>query len=453
MQRHCLAPLFLICSLYTAAGTAQTFNEDTEPTRSIADTWPSSAGTVLPVSSNIADGGPDPAAGPLPSDATVVVATINFETISQTFVPSTIPQYATVSETTTITSTNSFNDPITLVVGSGGVAWVPFSLLDDAPQVPHPTIPPKIDGQPGNDFQGPGPSTTGAGSSTGHHTDQQPSGLSSFSTQDPEPTASGDGDGGTMPNVSSGSWLSETTDPGRSDFSADGPSATEPASWPSATGDSTGTPSQNGPSDFGPSTSGLSASGDFTDGPSDTGAPDTWSSTTGPTASESSASGETGRPSVSEDLTSRSQGSDPQSTDWELPESTTNAPRPSSSQFSGPGPSETTNNVLSTNGPGPSSSQPPGPSTGEPNPTQPPNTESSPGVTQGPDETNAPQTTRAPDIFSTSAPITIITQNGTVATFSKETYSEFANLESTTTITTSATVTDNDGTTHETSFP
>lgn len=71
------------------------------------------------------------------------------------------------SSKTTITSTNSFNDPVTLIIGSGGVAWVPFSPFAGAPQVLELSIPRKIDGQPVTGFGGPEPSTNGPVPSAG----------------------------------------------------------------------------------------------------------------------------------------------------------------------------------------------------------------------------------------------------------------------------------------------
>lgn len=73
----------------------------------------------------------------------MVRATIKSEVVRVTFIPSTLPKYVSLSSQTTINSTKSGEKPVTLVVGPGGVAWVPFRPVSDAPHVPAPSQPPE----------------------------------------------------------------------------------------------------------------------------------------------------------------------------------------------------------------------------------------------------------------------------------------------------------------------
>lgn len=64
---------------------------------------------------------------PLPPGATVMSKTISGIVVIQTFIPTRIPQYASLLTTTTITSVNAQNSAFTYLVGPGGVAWTPLS--------------------------------------------------------------------------------------------------------------------------------------------------------------------------------------------------------------------------------------------------------------------------------------------------------------------------------------
>lgn len=64
---------------------------------------------------------------PLPPGATIMSKTISGIVVIQTFIPTRIPQYASLLTTTTITSVNAQNSVFTYLVGPGGVAWTPLS--------------------------------------------------------------------------------------------------------------------------------------------------------------------------------------------------------------------------------------------------------------------------------------------------------------------------------------
>ncbi|KAI4259189.1 MAG: hypothetical protein LQ352_000863 [Teloschistes flavicans] len=64
---------------------------------------------------------------PLPFGATVIVSTISGTAVTETFIPTTYSQYASLLTKTSITSINSNGITVTTVLGPGGVAWVPYS--------------------------------------------------------------------------------------------------------------------------------------------------------------------------------------------------------------------------------------------------------------------------------------------------------------------------------------
>ncbi|KAL8957395.1 MAG: hypothetical protein Q9183_006071, partial [Haloplaca sp. 2 TL-2023] len=83
---------------------------------------------------------PSSSSSSLPPDAATVVGTINSQVVTETFIPSTLPQYSSIPKTT-VTSLDSRQSPMTLVVESG-LAWVPLSQDGNGPQLPAPTTAP-----------------------------------------------------------------------------------------------------------------------------------------------------------------------------------------------------------------------------------------------------------------------------------------------------------------------
>lgn len=93
-----------------------------------------------------------PSSLPFPSGGTVVFATISGRPFSETFVPTTYLTYATLASTITTSTLDSHSSVVPVVIGPGGVAWVPFdkpsgtapelsppTFLPTAPNAPHPT--------------------------------------------------------------------------------------------------------------------------------------------------------------------------------------------------------------------------------------------------------------------------------------------------------------------------
>lgn len=64
---------------------------------------------------------------PLPPGVTVLSTTINSRVYSETFIPTTLSKYATLASTLTISNINSESSSAPLVIGPGGVAWVPLN--------------------------------------------------------------------------------------------------------------------------------------------------------------------------------------------------------------------------------------------------------------------------------------------------------------------------------------
>lgn len=70
-----------------------------------------------------------------PPGATVITSVIGSITVTETFVPITYSQYASLRTVATITSVNSQGVTVTDVVGPGGVAWAPLSVPTAGPQI------------------------------------------------------------------------------------------------------------------------------------------------------------------------------------------------------------------------------------------------------------------------------------------------------------------------------
>lgn len=77
---------------------------------------------------------------PLPSGATVVTATIGSSIITETFIPTTVPGYASLASTITTSTLNAQSSPITFLIGPGGIEWTPFNLPSGSPGIPPPTV-------------------------------------------------------------------------------------------------------------------------------------------------------------------------------------------------------------------------------------------------------------------------------------------------------------------------
>lgn len=55
--------------------------------------------------------------------------------VTETFIPTTYPEYASLLTTTSITTVNSQGGGVTSIVGPGGVAWIPIFSQTGGPQI------------------------------------------------------------------------------------------------------------------------------------------------------------------------------------------------------------------------------------------------------------------------------------------------------------------------------
>ncbi len=78
----------------------------------------------------------------LPTAGIVLVATISSTAVSEQFIPTTFPGYATLTTTISTTSLDAQSNPITVLIGPSGVAWTPTNQPSGAPEVPPPSIVP-----------------------------------------------------------------------------------------------------------------------------------------------------------------------------------------------------------------------------------------------------------------------------------------------------------------------
>ncbi|KAL8749817.1 MAG: hypothetical protein Q9199_007462, partial [Rusavskia elegans] len=116
--------------------TSWTFKDDSNiDTQELADQTTSNAAdpkkTNDGVMSTLAQGN----SIPLPPGATVMSKTMSGIVVIQTFIPTIIPQLASLLTTTIITSVNAQKSAFTYLVGPGGVAWTPLSPPSAGPQI------------------------------------------------------------------------------------------------------------------------------------------------------------------------------------------------------------------------------------------------------------------------------------------------------------------------------
>lgn len=116
--------------------TSWTFKDDSNiDTQELADRTTSNAAdpkkTNDGVMSTLAQGN----SIPLPPGATVMSKTMSGIVVIQTFIPTIIPQFASLLTTTIITSVNAQKSAFTYLVGPGGVAWTPLPPPSAGPQI------------------------------------------------------------------------------------------------------------------------------------------------------------------------------------------------------------------------------------------------------------------------------------------------------------------------------
>ena len=75
------------------------------------------------------------------SGQTVVTGNLGSQKVTETFVPITIPGFASLTSTITVTTTNAQSSPEVVVIGPGGIAWTPLSQAPSGvPELPPPTV-------------------------------------------------------------------------------------------------------------------------------------------------------------------------------------------------------------------------------------------------------------------------------------------------------------------------
>ena len=97
------------------------------------------------------------------SGQTVVTGNVGSQTVTETFVPVTIPGYASLASTITVTTANAQSSSETMVIGPGGIAWTPLSQAPSGiPDLPPPTVLPVNPNPPPVSQPGSTPSLTSA---------------------------------------------------------------------------------------------------------------------------------------------------------------------------------------------------------------------------------------------------------------------------------------------------
>ncbi|CAF9921336.1 MAG: hypothetical protein HETSPECPRED_004496 [Heterodermia speciosa] len=83
-----------------------------------------------------------PQTSSLPAGETIVTGTVGSQTITETFVLTTISLFASLSSTLTTTTANSQSSIETVVIGPSGIFWTPIGQSpSDVPQLPAPALP------------------------------------------------------------------------------------------------------------------------------------------------------------------------------------------------------------------------------------------------------------------------------------------------------------------------
>lgn len=145
---------------------------DTIPHTTGTGTSPPGTGTGTPPPGT----GTGTPSSPLPNEATVVIATINSQIISETFIPTTNPQLVSLATTLSTFSTNSLGSTISYQIGPGGVEWQPLTPSGTGnPDLPPPTnLPPNVNSPPKTPTPTPSqPSTTSSSQPTATSTPGQ----------------------------------------------------------------------------------------------------------------------------------------------------------------------------------------------------------------------------------------------------------------------------------------
>lgn len=135
---------------------------------------------------------------PFPSGGTVVFATISGRPFSETFVPTTYLTYASLASTITTSTLDSHSSAMPVVIGPGGVAWVPLNKPSGtAPELLAPTVPPTAPNVPHQTSITTGQSDLSKSLSGGPGTSQTLFNPTAIPSQTPAPGTTQNGDGTT----------------------------------------------------------------------------------------------------------------------------------------------------------------------------------------------------------------------------------------------------------------
>ena len=75
---------------------------------------------------------------------TIITSKVGSVTVTETFVPTTLSKFSTLTTTLTTTTTNAQSSTETMIIGPGGVAWTLLgTLASGVPELPAPSILPK----------------------------------------------------------------------------------------------------------------------------------------------------------------------------------------------------------------------------------------------------------------------------------------------------------------------
>ena len=114
----------------------------------------------------------------------MVTGNVGSQTVTETFVPVTIPGFASLASTITVTTANAQSSPEVMVIGPGGIAWTPLSQAPSGvPDLKPPTVLPVNPNLPPVSQPGSTPSLTSA-QSTAPPTSASPSAAPQSSVSD-----------------------------------------------------------------------------------------------------------------------------------------------------------------------------------------------------------------------------------------------------------------------------
>lgn len=161
---------------------------------------------------------------PLPRGATVIYATISSATYSETFIPTTYSSFATLAGTITSSTLDGHSSIVPLVIGPGGVMWVPLRQPSGAgPELSPPTVLPTTPSAFDQSIATSGQSGSSKVQSNGAATSQAASNPAALPSKTSAP---GSARGGGGPTGAALSTITTSYDPEASTVTSIGPEVT-----------------------------------------------------------------------------------------------------------------------------------------------------------------------------------------------------------------------------------